>query len=117
MSGALRWHPRVDSERHIDAHHQRPGAEFPALASLIFGLGSRSALPSDSAPYRALALIAWGTDDSLFGLEWAQELRAKLGDRAHLVEIPSGRLFFPLKRPDELAALLIELWDRDRSSP
>lgn len=59
----------------------------------------------------APALIVWGGADTFFDRKWAYWLRDTLGNVTRLVEIPRGRLFLPLDRPDELAAELLRHWD------
>lgn len=59
----------------------------------------------------APALIVWGGADTFFDRRWAYWLRDTLGNVTRLVEIPQGRLFLPLDRPDELAAELLRHWD------
>jgi pimeloyl-ACP methyl ester carboxylesterase len=56
-------------------------------------------------------LIAWGTADTTFGIEWAHRLRDTIPG-AELAEIPGGRLFFPQERAAELAAHLRRHWSR-----
>jgi pimeloyl-ACP methyl ester carboxylesterase len=54
-------------------------------------------------------LILWGTDDIFFPMDDARHLAALIPG-AVLVEIPGGRLFHPLERPDLLAGHLRRLW-------
>jgi pimeloyl-ACP methyl ester carboxylesterase len=56
-------------------------------------------------------LVAWGTRDVFFGPKWGRALAAALGASARLVEIDGGRLFWPMERADELAALLVPHWN------
>ena len=56
-------------------------------------------------------LLAWGTRDIFFGPKWGRAFARALGASATLVEVAGGRLFWPMERPDELAALLVPHWD------
>ncbi len=47
-------------------------------------------------------LLLWGGADRFFPTEFAQRLRDAFSD-ARLVEIPDGRLFFPLDDPQRVA--------------
>jgi pimeloyl-ACP methyl ester carboxylesterase len=58
----------------------------------------------------APALIVWGSADPFFEIRWAHWLRDALQDVRRLIEIPRGKLFLPLDRPDELAADLLAHW-------
>lgn len=66
---------------------------------------------AELASHHIPTLLAWGTDDVFFGPAWGQELAAALGSDATLTEIAGGRLFWPMERPRELAALLVTHWD------
>ena len=56
-------------------------------------------------------LLAWGTRDVFFGPKWGRAFARALGASATLVEIPGGKLFWPMERPAELSALLVPHWD------
>lgn len=61
----------------------------------------------------APALIVWGNADPFFEMRWAYWLRDTLPNVRRLVELPGGKLFLPLDRPEELAAELLVHWQRD----
>lgn len=61
----------------------------------------------------APALIVWGSADPFFEMRWAYWLRDTLPNVRRLVELPGGKLFLPIDRPDELAAELLLHWQPD----
>jgi pimeloyl-ACP methyl ester carboxylesterase len=48
-------------------------------------------------------VLLWGDADPFFPMDLAHRLREAFAD-ARLVEIPGGRLFFPLDEPQRVAA-------------
>lgn len=58
------------------------------------------------------AMVVWGGADQFFELRWAHWLRDTLPRVDRVVEIPTGKLFLPFDRPDELAAELRQFWQR-----
>lgn len=59
----------------------------------------------------APTLIAWGTDDPFFEVKWAYWLAGAIPGARPVVEVEGGRLFWPEERPEELADLLLGLWE------
>lgn len=62
------------------------------------------------------SMIVWGDADPFFELRWAHWLRDTLPKVRRLVELPGGRLFLPIDRPDELAAQLRAHWQESGSA-
>ena len=58
----------------------------------------------------APTLIVWGTGDEFFSVDWACWLRDTIPGVREVVELKDAKLFFPLERPDELAAALRKFW-------
>ncbi|MDD9971113.1 MAG: alpha/beta hydrolase [Myxococcales bacterium] len=58
----------------------------------------------------APALIVWGSADPFFDVHWAHWLRDALPNVRRLIDLPTGRLFLPLDRPDDLATELLLHW-------
>ena len=56
-------------------------------------------------------LVAWGTDDTFFELDWAYRLRDTIPGVTRVVEIEGGRLFFPEERAADLVPHLRRHWD------
>jgi len=56
------------------------------------------------------AQIIWGGDDVFFERRWAYFLRDTLPNVVRRVDLPTGRLFFPLDRPHDLARELELFW-------
>ena len=52
----------------------------------------------------------WGTGDTFFSTDWALWLRDTIPGVREVVELKDAKLFFPLERPDELAAALRKFW-------
>ena len=52
----------------------------------------------------------WGTGDTFFSTDWALWLRDTIPGVREVVELRDAKLFFPLERPDELAAALRKFW-------
>ncbi|HEX3607124.1 MAG TPA: alpha/beta hydrolase, partial [Candidatus Dormibacteraeota bacterium] len=61
------------------------------------------------AALRVPTLLVWGTADPFFETSRARRLQRLIPD-ARLVELDGGRLYIPLERAAELAALLREHW-------
>ena len=59
---------------------------------------------------QAPTLIVWGTGDTFFSTDWALWLRDTIPGVREVVELRDAKLFFPLERPDELAAALRKFW-------
>jgi pimeloyl-ACP methyl ester carboxylesterase len=78
----------------------------------IAGLRERDlrAVEPDLRRLRVPTLIVWGTGDRFFGPKWAYRLRDLIPGVTEVVEVPDGRLFFPLERPAELAEPLLRFW-------
>lgn len=55
-------------------------------------------------------LVVWGTGDVMFDVSWAYWLRDTIPGVTEVVELDGARLFFPLERPDALAAHLRRHW-------
>jgi len=55
-------------------------------------------------------LVAWGTDDKTFGIQWAHWLRDTIPGAAGVVTIDGGRLFFPDERAAEFVPHLEQHW-------
>jgi pimeloyl-ACP methyl ester carboxylesterase len=59
---------------------------------------------------QAPTLVVWGTGDTFFSIDWALWLRDTIPGVREVVELKDAKLFFPLERPDELAAALRKFW-------
>ena len=53
-------------------------------------------------------LLLWGENDPYAGPQWGRRLAERTG--ARLVTFPGGSHWWPLERPDEVAAELERLW-------
>ena len=62
------------------------------------------------ARVQAPTLIAWGTDDIYFGLEWSHWLAKTIPGTKRRVELESARVFFPEERAEELNRELQAHW-------
>jgi pimeloyl-ACP methyl ester carboxylesterase len=60
--------------------------------------------------FRAPTLIVWGTDDEFFDVSWSHWLEDTIPGTVGRVEVPGGKLFFPLEGPAPLDRALRELW-------
>jgi pimeloyl-ACP methyl ester carboxylesterase len=67
-------------------------------------------IESDLRTLSVPTLLVWGTEDGYFGLPWAYWLRDLFPGFTNVVEVPGGRLFLQLERPDELAAAVLAHW-------
>jgi pimeloyl-ACP methyl ester carboxylesterase len=61
-------------------------------------------------------LVVWGTGDVTFDVSWAYWLRDTIPGVTEVVELDGARLFFPLERPDALAAQLRRHWAGTRTT-
>jgi len=59
---------------------------------------------------RAPTLIAWGTDDIYFDLEWSSWLEKTIPGTRRRIEFQSARVFFPEERADELNVAIRNHW-------
>ncbi len=57
----------------------------------------------------APTLVLWGTADTFFEVKWAYWLKDMIPNTT-VVEIPGAKLFWPLERPETLAAHVRDLW-------
>jgi pimeloyl-ACP methyl ester carboxylesterase len=57
-------------------------------------------------------LLVWGTDEPMFGLKWAYELRDTIPGAKEVIEVEGGKLFFPAERPGDLVPHLASFWGR-----
>jgi pimeloyl-ACP methyl ester carboxylesterase len=80
---------------------------------LLTSLHARDLLAVEPAlaGLRVPTLIVWGTADTFFRPRWAYWLRDTIPGATSVVEIDSGRLFFPDERATELTAALRRHWD------
>lgn len=62
------------------------------------------------ARVQAPTLIAWGTDDIYFGMEWSHWLAKTIPGTKRRVELESARVFFPEERAEELNRELQAHW-------
>ena len=108
--------PQFLSAELVDAFLE-PVVGTPAAAArfqeLIAGLGPDDLLAAELAlrALRAPTLIAWATDDEFFDLKWAHWLHETIPGAHDLVEIASGKLFFPHERAAELAPHIHRHWN------
>jgi pimeloyl-ACP methyl ester carboxylesterase len=67
---------------------------------------------------QAPTLIAWGTDDVYFPLEWSRWLQRTIPGTTRRIDFPGARIFFPEERPEafnrELRAHLAAALDAER---
>jgi pimeloyl-ACP methyl ester carboxylesterase len=59
---------------------------------------------------QAPTLIAWGTDDVYFGLEWSHWLEKTLTGTRRRMELKGGRIFFPEERASEFNEAVRTHW-------
>jgi pimeloyl-ACP methyl ester carboxylesterase len=59
---------------------------------------------------QAPTLIAWGTDDVYFGLEWSHWLEKALTGTRRRMELKGGRIFFPEERASEFNEAVRAHW-------
>jgi pimeloyl-ACP methyl ester carboxylesterase len=59
---------------------------------------------------KAPTLIAWGTDDIFFGVEWSHWLEKTIPGTKRRVEFDSARIFFPEERAEEFNQELAAHW-------
>jgi pimeloyl-ACP methyl ester carboxylesterase len=90
----------------------RSGARIAALERFFpeMDCAQTVAVESGLRALQAPALIVWGGADVFFERQWAYWLRDTLPNVRRLVELPTGRLFFPLDRPEDLARELLAHW-------
>ena len=90
------------------AHPQRTSdlARFLAAFDCRHTVAVEVGLKRLSAP----TLVAWGTDDAYFGIEWSHWLARTIPGTRKRIEIAGARLFFPEERWKELNAELLEHW-------
>jgi pimeloyl-ACP methyl ester carboxylesterase len=69
-------------------------------------VGIETALQSLRAP----TLIAWGTDDIYFSLEWSHWLEKTIPGTRRRMELKGGRIFFPEERASEFNEALRAHW-------
>jgi pimeloyl-ACP methyl ester carboxylesterase len=62
------------------------------------------------AELRAPTLVAWGTGDPFFGVEWAERLRAMIPGVERVTLVPDAMLFWPDERSADLVPLLRDFW-------
>jgi len=62
------------------------------------------------ARVQAPTLIAWGTDDIYFGVEWSHWLAKTIPGTKRRIELESARVFFPEERAEELNRELQAHW-------
>ena len=115
--GGVYEDPMTFGDEAIDVY-LRPLVRSPeaadAFARFIASLGAchtvrlESSLRSLEAP----TLIAWGTADTTFPLQWAVWLQNTLPNARPVAAIEGAKLFWPEERPAVLSALLREHWSR-----
>ncbi|MBR0898868.1 alpha/beta hydrolase [Bradyrhizobium tropiciagri] len=59
----------------------------------------------------APTLVAWGTGDVFFNVQWAYWLKGTLPGAVTVEEFPGGRMFFPEERAKELNAKIRARWN------
>lgn len=65
---------------------------------------------------QAPTLIAWGTDDIYFGVEWSHWLAQAIPGTTRRVEFDGARIFFPEERPDAFNHELQAHWLESQAS-
>jgi len=87
-------------------------ARARAVESWVAGMESSPtvAIHDDLARLRTPTLIAWGTADVFFDRSWAQWLSDAIPGTVDVVEVPGGKLLWPLEHPEILVAHLRDLW-------
>ena len=58
-------------------------------------------------------LVAWGTGDNFFGVEWAYWLRDTIPGVREVVEVDGAKLFWPDERAADLVPLLRRFWEAE----
>jgi pimeloyl-ACP methyl ester carboxylesterase len=58
----------------------------------------------------APTLIAWGTDDIYFDVQWSKWLAKTIPGTKRRVELKDARIFFPEERPEEFNRELRKHW-------
>jgi pimeloyl-ACP methyl ester carboxylesterase len=89
------------------------------LQRWIGGMNDRElvAIEPELKRLQAPTLIIWGTRDPFFKVRWAEWLRDTIAGATEIVEIPGGKLFFPLERAAEFAAPVRRYWAAHSSLP
>ena len=90
------------------AQRVRDLERFLAAFDCAHTLAIEPALPALTAP----TLVAWGTDDVYFGVEWSHWLAEAIPGTRRRVELEGARLFFPEERWQAFNRELLDHWQR-----
>lgn len=99
------------------AAYLRPFIESPSqlrdLERFVNAFDCRHTLAVEDGLRRLQAptLVAWGTDDVYFPLEWSRWLQQTIPGTTRRVEFEGARIFFPEERPDDFNRELRAHWD------
>jgi steroid delta-isomerase-like uncharacterized protein len=87
-------------------------ARARAVESWVAGMepSPTVAIHDDLARFLTPTLIAWGTADVFFDRSWAQWLSDTIPGTVNVVEVPGGKLLWPLEHPEMLVTHLRDLW-------
>jgi pimeloyl-ACP methyl ester carboxylesterase len=108
-------HPEQVEDATIEAYlrpHRASPQRTSDLARFLAAFDCRHTVAVEAGLKRLAAptLIAWGTDDAYFGVEWSHWLARTIPGTRKRLDIEGGRLFLPEERWQELNAALVEHW-------
>ncbi len=108
-------HPERVEDATIEAYlrpHRASAQRTSDLARFLAAFDCRHTVAVEAGLKRLSAptLVAWGTADAYFGIEWSHWLARTIPGTRKRVDVEGARLFFPEERWQELNAELREHW-------
>jgi pimeloyl-ACP methyl ester carboxylesterase len=108
-------HPEQVDDATIEAYlrpHRASAQRTADLARFLAAFDCRHTVAVEAGLRRLSAptLVAWGTDDAYFGIEWSHWLAQTIPGTRKRIDIEGARLFFPEERWMELNSELLDHW-------
>jgi pimeloyl-ACP methyl ester carboxylesterase len=75
------------------------------------------AIRDDLKQWKGPARMVWGTNDPLFGVQWAEWLDRTLPGSRGIRRIEGANLFFPEEMPELIAEEAQRLWQEKAAAP
>jgi pimeloyl-ACP methyl ester carboxylesterase len=113
--GAAYEHPDRVSDETIETYllpHRASAQRTRDLERFLaaFDCAQTVAIEPQLKSLRVPTLIAWGTDDIYFDVQWSHWLARTIPGSKRRVDIAGGRIFFPEERAAEFNAELRTFW-------
>ncbi len=85
--------------------------------SVAMAINPLVAIRDDLKQWKGPARMVWGTNDPLFGVQWAEWLDRTLTGSRGIRRIEGANLFFPEEMPELLAEEAQRLWQEKAAAP